>query len=190
VTPAHSKTREEARRLFLTGEASSNTEIAARLGVKAHTIGKWRRLEDWDALRMKIDIRAAEMFIERIATERVTLNVRHYRMWELLVARLAEDLKGKQAVDIRALERIAGILERAQKGQRLAKGLSVTGETEEAIRAQSQAEMRRIIDTFIESVKENITDEETRERIRRSILAVLPEEAGAGAGDPGDAVAH
>ena len=111
MTPAHSKTREEARRLFLTGEASSNAEIAARLGVKAHTIGKWRRLEDWDALRMKIDIRAAEMFIEKIATERVTLNVRHYRMWDLLMAKLADELKVKQGVPIRELERISGILD-------------------------------------------------------------------------------
>jgi transposase len=185
-----SKRREEARRLFLTGETSANSEIATRLGVKAHTVGRWRRGEDWDGLRMKIDIRAAELFIEKIASERVTLNVRHYRMWELLIARLAEDLKGKQALDIRALERIAGIIDRAQKGQRLAKGLSVTGETEETIRAQAQAETRRIVDTFIDSVKENIPDEETRERIRRSILSVLPEETGAGAGESQDTLSH
>ena len=50
-----SKTREEARRLYLTGEMTTNAEIAARLGVKAHTIGRWRRDEDWDGLRLKID---------------------------------------------------------------------------------------------------------------------------------------
>jgi len=38
-----SKTREEARRLFLTGEIRLNSEIAARLGVKAHTVDLWRR---------------------------------------------------------------------------------------------------------------------------------------------------
>ena len=183
----HSKIREEARRMFLTGETDTNAEIARRLGVKPHTIGKWRRDEDWDDLRMKIDRRAAEMFVEKIASDRVTLNVRHYRMWELLLAKLAEDLKSRQVTDIRELERIASILERSQKGQRLAKGLSSTGETEEAIRAQSPAEIRRVIDTFIDAVKEYVTDEETRDCIRRHILAALPEEKGTGTGDPGDA---
>jgi hypothetical protein len=181
------KLREEARQLFLTGEYSTNSEIARQLRVKAHTIGGWRKAEDWDGLRLKIDRRAAEMFVERIANDRVTLNVRHYRLWELLLAKLAEDLKGRQISDIRELERIAGILERSQKGQRLAKGLSITGETEETIRAQSQAEIRRVIDTFIDAVKEHVTDEDTRDSIRRHILSALPEEESAGAGGAVDA---
>ena len=185
-----SKTREEARRLYLTGEMTTNAEIAARLSVKAHTIGRWRRDEDWDGLRLKIDRRAAEMFCEKIATDKVSLNVRHYRFWELVLAKLAEDLKGKAVPNVREMERIAGILERAQKGQRLAKGLSLSGETEEAVRAQAQAENRRLIDVFIHAVKENVTDEQTRDRIRQAILAALPEEPGDGASDGEGAVAH
>ena len=185
------KTREEARRLYLTGAATTNAEIAARLGVKPHTVGRWNREEDWAGLRTKIDIRAAELFIEKIATDRVTLNLRHYRLWELLLARLAEDLKSRQGVsDVRDLERIAGILDKAQKGQRLAKGLSATGETEEAVRAQAEAEMRRIIDAFIGAVKENVYDEEARDRIRQAILGALPEEEGEGASEPEHAVGH
>ena len=187
---SHSKTREEARRLFLTGEMTTNREIAARLKVKAHTIGRWSKEEDWPGLRSKIDIRAAELFVDKIATDRVTLNVRHYRMWELLVAKLAEDLKARQTVDIRELERLASILDKAQKGQRLAKGLSVAGETEEAIRAQSVTEMRKLVDAFVDSIKENVDDEETRDRIRRDILDALPEAEDAGAGESGDAVGH
>ena len=184
---SHRKLREEARQMFLTGEWNTNAEIARELHVKPHTIGRWRKTEDWDNLRLKIDRRAAEMFVERIANDRVTLNVRHYRMWELLLAKLAEDLKGRQVSDIRELERIASILERSQKGQRLAKGLSANGETEEAIRAQSQAEIRRVIDTFIDAVKESVKDEKTRDSIRRHILAALPEEESTGTGKSGDA---
>lgn len=184
------KTREEARRLFLTGEMQQNAEIAARLGVKPHTVGLWRRQEDWDGLRLKIDRRAAELFCEKIATDRVTLNVRHFRFWELLLAKLAEDLKGKRGTDIRDLDRVAGILERAQKGQRVAKGMSANGETDESVRAQAQSEIRRLIDAFIESVKENVRDEETRDRIRRSVLGALPPETDDGTGEPGDAVTH
>ena len=184
------RTREEARRLYLTGEMSSNAEIAARLGVKPHTVGLWRRQEDWDGLRLKIDRRAAEMFVEKIATDRVSLNVRHFRFWELVLAKLAEDLKGKKLPPVREMERIAGILERAQKGQRVAKGMSANGETEESVRAQAQAEIRRLVDAFIESVKENVADEETRDRIRRAVLDALPQEADDGTGEPGDEIAH
>src|SRR5437899_6949942 len=116
------KIREEARRLFLTGEMTTSVEIAARIGVKAHTVGRWRRQEDWESLRQKIDRRAAEMFVEKIATDRVTLNVRHFRFWELVLARLAEDLKDKKALDVRDMERVAGILELAGKGQWVAQG--------------------------------------------------------------------
>ena len=183
------KIREDARRLYLTGELQTNAEIATRLGVKPHTIGKWRREEDWDDLRRKVERRASEIFAEKIASDRVTLNVRHYRFWDLLLGRLAEDLK-KGQFDIRDLERISGILDRAQKGQRLAKGLSITGETEEAIRAQSEAETRHLIDVFIDTVKEHVHDEGTRERIRMAILATLPQEEDTGTGEPDEALVH
>jgi len=182
--------RKEARRLYLTGEMSTNREIAARLQVKPHTVGRWRKEEDWDGLRLKIDRKAAELFVEKIATDRVTLNVRHYRFWELILAKLADDLKSRSSLDVREIERIAGILDRAQKGQRLAKGLSITGETEEKIRAQSQAENRKLIDIFIDAVKENITDEETRDCIRRAILDALPSEESDGAGIGEDSLAY
>src|SRR5512140_437913 len=132
-----SKAKEEARRLYLSGEVSSNAEIAARLKVKPHTVARWRKDEAWDGFRLKIDRRAAELFVEKIATDRVTLNVRHYRLWEVVLAKLMEDLKSRKSLDPREMDRIAGILDKAQKGQRLAKGLSDYGETEEAIRAQA-----------------------------------------------------
>lgn len=90
-------------------------------------------------MRRKIEVRAALMFVEKIATDRVALNLRHYRLWELILARLFEGLKATKVHDIRDMERVAGILDRAQESQRLAKALSVLGETEETIRAEAQA---------------------------------------------------
>lgn len=170
------KSREEARRLFLTGEMSTNAEIAAHLSVKPHTIGRWRKQEDWDSLLHKIDRKAAELFVEKIASDRVTLNVNHYRLWEFVLAKLTNTLKAQDHLGIKEMNRVAGILDRAQKGQRLAKGLSITGDTEEKIKAQSQAEIRKLIDTFIDAVKGNVEDEETRENIRQCILGTLSEE--------------
>src|SRR5262245_55777775 len=152
------KLREEGRRLYLTGEIASNAEIAARLGVKPHTVGAWRREEDWDGLRRKVDRRAAELFVEKIATDRVTLNTQHFQMWGLLLGRLVTALKSNpQDKTIQVLDRTAGILDRAQKGQRLARGLATDGQTEEQIRAEAHAEIRHLIDTFIDTVKENVS---------------------------------
>jgi len=170
------KTREEARQLFLTAETTSNAEIAARLNVKAHTVGRWRRIEDWDGLRLKIDRKAAEMFLDRIATDKVTLNLTHYKLWSLLLTKLTEDIKRQDHLDNKEMNRIASILERAQRGQRLAKGLSITGETEESLRARHHGEVQQLIDSFIDAVKEHVNDEKTRERIRRTILDAIPEE--------------
>lgn len=171
-----SRIRSEARQLFLSGAMSTNAEIAAKVKIKPHTVGEWRRGEDWDGVLRKADKRAAELFVEKIASDRVTLNVRHFRFWDLLVAQLAEQLKQSKVLEVRDLERIAAILDRAQKGQRLAKGLSVAGETEEQIRAESQAEIRHLVDTFIDAVKDNVADEETRDRIRRAVNEAIPDE--------------
>ncbi len=61
----HSKSkREAARRFYLTGEVPSVAEIARRLRIKAHTVGQWKKDEDWDALRLKIDRQAAEKSVK------------------------------------------------------------------------------------------------------------------------------
>lgn len=170
------KLREEARRLFLSRELNTNAEIAARLAVKPHTVGAWRKEEAWDDLRVKVDKRAAEKLIEQLSTEKVTLNVRHFRFWELVLAKLAEDLKGRKQLEVREMERVASILERAQKGQRLARGLSTSGETEEQIRAEAAAENRALVDAFVDAVKSHVADPEGREKIRQAALAKLPAE--------------
>ncbi len=71
-----------------------------------------------------------------------------------------------------------------------AQRIRLDGQTEEQIRAEAQAEVRRLIDAFVESVKEHVCDEEIRERIRRTILEALPSEEDGGAGDSGDEIIH
>jgi hypothetical protein len=182
---ANLRTREKARSLFLSGQADSNAEIAKHLKVKPHTIAAWRKAEGWDELRIAVDRRAAEKLVEEIATDRVALNQRHYKFWELALARLAEVLKGDHIRDLRALEKMTAILDRAQKGQRLAKGLAVDGQTEEAVRAQAQAENRALIDLFLSAVKEHVKDDDARERIALSILSRIPEEQALRDHEPG-----
>ena len=170
--------REEARRLFLTGEITSMAEIARRIKVKPHTAAAWKKEEDWDGMRVKIDKRSAEMLVEKLATERVTLNTSHFKLWGVVVSQLFESLqKETPAEKVRSLERVANILERAQKGQRLARGLSLDGQTEEQIRSEAAAENRALVDAFVEAVKQHVVDPETREKIRQAVLNQMPVEA-------------
>ena len=175
------KMREKARQMYLTGEVSNVAEIARRLRVKPHTVGRWRKDEAWDGLRLKIDRRAAEQMAERIASERVNLNSQHFKLWGVVVSKLFESLQttGLKGDEIRNLEKVAGILDRAQKGQRLARGLSLDGQTEDQLRAEFEAEGRGLVDFFIDVVKGEVHDEASRDRIARAILERLPvEEAG------------
>lgn len=179
--PRHSKgKREAALQLYLTGEASTNAEIARRLRVKAHTVAGWRKLENWESLRLKVDRRAAEQLVEQLATERVALNTQHFKLWGVLVTRLFGQLQQKalSGDQVRDLDRIASILDRAQKGQRLARGLSLDGQTEEQIRAESAAESRHLIDLFIEVVKTEVTDPKIRDRVAQALLERLPVASG------------
>ena len=191
MDPIHKKKRKEARRLFLVGEAHTNAEIGRRLGLKPHTVARYRKEEDWDGLKLRIDRRAAEKMVEQIATDRVNLNVRHFKYWEVLLNEALVTLKSASGkFDTRGLVEMAGIIDKAQKGQRLARGLGLDGQTEEEVRAQSEAGIRHLIDTFIESVKEHVSDEEVRERIRRSVLEAVPDEPEPGSCDPGDTITH
>jgi hypothetical protein len=172
------KLREEARELFLTGEINSVAEIARRLKVKAHTVGQWKKEEDWDGLRIRIERRAAEQMVEKLASERVTLNTQHFKLWGAVVSKVFGALT-KEAIqrdEVRELDRVANILEKAQRGQRLARGLALDGQTEEMIRAESAAEARRLIDLFIGVVKAEVADEMVRDRIARRLLEELPVE--------------
>ena len=170
------KIREDARQLFLTGEVTSISEIARRIRVKAHTVGVWKREEDWDGLRIKSDKRAAEQLVERLASERVNLNAQHFKLWNAVVGRVfAAVQKGQiDSSETRDLDRVSAILERAQKGQRLARGLSLDGETEEQIRAEAAAETRHVVDTFLRVIKKEIADPGTRDRIAQAVLELIP----------------
>jgi len=178
------KIREKARELYLTAEVTSISEIARRLGVKAHTIGRWKKEEDWDSLRLKIDLRAAEQLVERIATERVNLNSQHFKLWGVVVTKLFENLQraGLKGEEVRNLEKVSTILDRAQKGQRLARGLSLDGQIEEEIRAEAEAEIHAHVDLFMEVIKAEVKDEAQRDRIARAILDRAPTDAGPKAG--------
>ncbi len=168
--------REQARHLYLTGECDSNAAIARRLHMKARTVARYRKEEGWDELRVKVDRQAAEKLVESLAGERTSLNLRHFRYWDAILAQVGEAMKTDTAHGIRELERLTHVVEKVQRGQRLARGLSLNGENEETIRAQAAAESRALVDAFVESIKKHVPDEEARDQIRLTVLAKLPQQ--------------
>ena len=146
--------------------------------MKPHTIGRWKQDEDWDGLRLKIERRAAEQMAEKIASDRVELNDRHFKGWNVVFGQLFNKMQNGElnGERIRNLERVAAILDRAQKGQRLARGLSLDGKVEEQIRAEAAAENRGLVDAFIDIVKAEVEDEDTRDRIARGLFERCPVE--------------
>ena len=100
----YSKTkREEARRLYLTGEATTVAEIARRLKTKPHTVGQWRKEEDWDGLRLRIDRQAAEKLVEQFqrldsapdATRAVARRIAMQRLYIETMESILRRVKGK-----------------------------------------------------------------------------------------------
>jgi len=178
MAKAPNKVREDARKLFLTGESSSNAEIALRLRLKPHTVGEWRRQEDWDALKLKVEQRAAEKLVERLSNERVSLNSNHFKLWNFVITDLVKGLRSDDSEEkVKLLERVSAIIDRAQKGQRLARGLSLDGQTEEQIRAEATANNHKLVDLFLDLVKTQVQDPELRDRLARALLEWVPADA-------------
>ena len=186
MSRAPSEIRKEARRLFLSGTMDTNSEIASLLKVKPHTIGKWRKEEGWDEMWRKAERHHAEGNARAIYSRAVRTNQTHLKLWDVLLTQLAETLTHPDPAKVKMLDTQASIIERGQKGQRLGRGLNLEGETEEKIRAEANAATRKLIDLFIDIVKECVPDEETQDRIGQRILAAVPRQAGVGAADEGE----
>jgi hypothetical protein len=116
---------------------------------------------------------------EQIPSDHVGLNLKHFRYLEVLLIGVAETLKADTGkLGTREVAEIAGIIEKCQRGRRLARGLSAGGEAEEEVRARAEAENRALVGTFVDAVKEHVPDEIFRETIHAAIMARFPGAAG------------
>ena len=187
---SHKKKRETARKLFLTNECETNAEIARKLGLKPHTVAKYRKEEDWDGLKLKMNRNAAERMAERLTTDGVSLNLQHYNYYEFALHELVSTLKGTGRFTVREVCDMMAAVEKAQRGQRLAKGVGGDAKAEEQIRAEAEAELHRLIDLFVDVVKEHVTDETARDRIRQALVEALPDAEGGATGEPEEPGPH
>jgi hypothetical protein len=93
-----------------------------------HTAAPYRRDEARDELELKVDRRAADKLAEQIATDRVTLIVRHFNFYEVVLNEITAALKaGRRKFSVGDLAALVAVIEKARKGQRLARALSLDG---------------------------------------------------------------
>ena len=79
------RTYDKAARLFLSGEMDTTKQIAAAVKIDPHTVERWRREGDWDALKRGIPIRAAAMLRQRLAGTQPQRDAQHRQMWGLML---------------------------------------------------------------------------------------------------------
>ncbi len=97
--------------------------------MKARTVARYRKEEGWDELRVKVDRQAAEKLVESLAGERTSLNLRHFRYWDAILAQVGEAMKTDTAHGIRELERLTHIVERCRKASGSLAASASTGRT-------------------------------------------------------------
>ena len=105
-------------------QVDSGTYRINRKRLVTKGVGKVQaRIEDGTASVTAEDLNAIPLMhelddklVEQLANERVTLNAQHFKFWGVVVGRLFESIqsKGLNTDEIRSLERVAAILDRAK----------------------------------------------------------------------------
>lgn len=147
----------ELKKEFLLGDYKSLKEFAEKKGLKYNSdfrkkAAGWRE-EKLTRNRQKTD-KIIEKVIEKQIEQEVDWNTAHLNAWGELLNIINEILKARDEqlskdgkLNIYALEKIANILEKIQKGQRLALGLDSQTET-------SSDSLKELVEAIKESAKE------------------------------------
>lgn len=115
-------------------EGKTIAEISAETGTTVDRLKKLCSGSKWVKQRAqfgtKADERTDAKTIEKISDDRSEVNRVHYEMWGSVIAKLQDALKA--ALELDEIETITKALDRAQKGQRLAKDM-VTDKTSQEV---------------------------------------------------------
>ena len=115
-----SRSREEALRLFLTGEATTNTAIAARLKVKPRDVAKWRKVQDWKACKGRMLELAHRRLLEQFAPL-TAMSANHLKVWGLMLMAMGTTLASQcETLTKQDLVHLEEGLATASRGIRLA----------------------------------------------------------------------
>lgn len=112
----------EIKHAYVTTEASL-PEIANRFGTGLSQVKKRAAAEKWtedrNRFRTETELKTTEKTIELVSDERSQINARHYALWGMVIDKLERALM--TALEVDEIETLTRALDRAHKGQRLAK---------------------------------------------------------------------
>ncbi len=193
VARASSKTREEARRLYLTGDVDHERgDRRALEGEAAHRrpVAAGRRTGTASVGRSIAGPRRCSS--RRSLRTGTQLNAQHFQLWGLVVTQLLGALKGASPRRRSGTStRRRGFSIAPRRGSASPAALHWTARPRSRSGREAQAEIRHLIDVFIDTVKENVATMRRHGSVfaGRSSKRYLMRRA-SGAGDAGDAFAH
>jgi hypothetical protein len=127
---------EELKKEFILGDYKSLREFAERKGLK-YDSGNFRmRTKGWNKEKSTKEAQKRHEIIEKVVEKQVEreidYNLKHLETWSKILDVVAEVVLGKDQhlatksgkINVYALEKLANVMEKVQKGQRLALGLS------------------------------------------------------------------
>jgi len=124
----------EAMRAEYVSTEATYAELAHRYGTSLDAVKKRAGKEKWPEQRHQVSTEIAlktdQKTIDRISDERSEINAKHYAAWGEVIAKLQAALK--TTMDLDEIDKLTRSLERAQKGQRLAKDM-VTEKTSQEV---------------------------------------------------------
>jgi len=166
---------EELKQKFLLGDYKSLREFAECEGLNYKSSYFFKRTKGWieekEAREKEKRSEIVERVIEKQIEQEVDWNTAHLKAWGELLNIVNEILKARDAqlskngkINVYALEKIANILEKIQKGQRLALGLDEQQQKQsEEILVKLQQIVGALNDGNVQSETETVCEESTEE---------------------------
>lgn len=112
----------EIKHAYVSTEATL-AELANKYGPSESQLRKRAAAEKWtderNKFRTETERKTTEKTVERISDERSEINARHYALWQMVIDKLERALM--TALEVDEIETLTRALDRAHKGQRLAK---------------------------------------------------------------------
>jgi len=165
---------EELRKEFLIGNYKTLKEFAETKGLNYNSLKN--KAKGWLQEKAKLLEEKNKKVIERVIEQRIEkeadYNLAHLRAWDELLAIVMEVLRNKEQhlmtrngkINIYALERVANILEKIQRGQRLALGLDEQQQKQsEEILVKLQQIVGALNDGNVQSETETVCEESAEE---------------------------
>lgn len=150
---------EALRQKFLLGDYKSLREFAEREGLNYKSSYFFKRTKGWieekEAREKEKRSKIIEGAIERQIKQEIDWNTRHLEIWGKLLAIILEAVEDYRLqfvsektgrLNVYAMEKVANIIEKAQKGQRLALGMDEKAEKDDG-------SLKELADAIMESLK-------------------------------------